>query len=67
MVWVWVESGQVAKNTSLVKGQPVFYLIKKNQVRVRYFWVGSENSDPFCHVYSNELGKPMIFMGPHAR
>ena len=44
-VVLWVDSGPVT-------GQSVFALGKKILVWVKYFsdWVGSRNSNPFCHV-----------------
>ena len=50
MVRIQVELGWPAKNMGRVTGQPVFALGQKNRVRVGYFRVGSENSDPFCYL-----------------
>ena len=55
---VWVRVGLTRKNT----GQPIFASGQKNRVRVRYFSgrVGSENSDPFCHVYPPREPRPTL-------
>ena len=50
-----VGSGWPAQNTGWVTGQPVFASGQKKSDSGRVFFksgkVGSENSDPFCHVY----------------
>ena len=51
MVRVRVGLGWPAKNTGRVTGQPVFASGKKKiEFGSGIFLVGSENSDPFCHV-----------------
>ena len=52
----WVGLTRKKIGSGRVIGQSVFTSDKKNHVQVRYFQVGSgqvgsENSDPYCHVY----------------
>ena len=51
MGWATGWVGLARKKTSRVTSQPVFISGKKKiGFRSGIFWVGSENSNPFCHV-----------------
>ena len=55
------------KKSGRVTGQPVFALGKKKsgsgQVFFEWSRVGLENSDPYCHVYSNHVNLPISHKG----
>ena len=54
----WVD----LQKSGRVTGQPVFVSGQKNRIRVMFFRVGLENSDPYCHVYWRGGGGGLIVL-----